>query len=178
MINFADSVTPRLIPQTFTHVAAYGNGLYKWSPAQYEFSKHITIAVKSGDPSQALYARALDVERYDARASDFPPFARERLALGHDDPTVYCSMVADPYFGLRAVVNALADAAYTGPWRLWVAWWWGRDYPPTAAEVLAEIRALTGLRLATGVLWACQWRNGLNYDTSALYGRDDFAASQ
>lgn len=179
MIEFADSTAPSLIPASFTHVAAYGNGAYAWPGTElHRFPRHVIIAVKPGDPGQAKFARALDVERYDARPADFPPFARERHALGHDDPTAYSSIVGDQGFGLQALINAMTDAGYKLPWRLWVAWWWGRDFPPAASEVLAEIRALTGIVLPQGVLWACQWRNLPGYDTSVLYGRDDFTVSR
>lgn len=178
MISFADSVNPLRIPGSFTHVAAYADGAYEWSPGHFGFGKHVMIAVRPGDREQARFARVLDVERYDARPVDFPPFARERHALGFDDPTAYSSILGDQGFGLQALLNAMADVDYKLPWRLWVAWWWGRDFPPAASEVLAEIRALTGIVLPQGVLWACQWRNLPGYDTSVLYGRDDFTVSR
>ena len=175
MISFADSTDPITIPSTFTHVAAYANGRYGWSTAQIEaFPAHVEIGIYTGHPEQAKVARVLDVERFDATPADFPPFVQERTRLGHGDATAYTSILGDDGFGIDAVITALEDAHVSDPWRLWIAWWWGRPFPPTASEVTAEVRALTGIVLPPGRLWACQWQNGTNYDTSVLYGRDDF----
>lgn len=179
MISFADSTTPAAIPSAFTHVAGYSDGLFDWSPGELgRFPAHVLIAVRPNDPGQARLARVLDVERYDALPADFPPFVFVRHQIGHEDATCYTSIVGDPGFGIRAVVAALTQAGILlESVRLWVAWYWGRPFPPTAAEVLAEIRALTGLSLPVGTLWACQWQNGTHYDSSVLYGRDDFTRS-
>ena len=176
MINFADSTNPAAIPSQFTHVAAYHDGLYQWPTAQIErFPAHFEIGVLPGMPGQARFCRALDVERFDATPADFPPFVRERRQLGHEDATCYTSILGADGYGILPVAAKLTEAGILlETVRLWVAWWWGRPFPPTAAEVLAEIRALTGLRLPVGTLWACQWQNGTHYDTSVLYGRDDF----
>jgi len=169
MIQFRDSVSPGSIPTATTHVAAYATGRYVWPTEQLDrFERHIKIGVLSRSPSQARIARVLDIERFDASVDDFPPFAEERLDLKHPDPTAYCSIDTIP-----ALLLAI-EAARLYTWRLWVAWWWERPLPPTAAEVLAEIRALTGIELPPRVLWACQWQNGVSYDTSVLYGADDF----
>ena len=176
MTEFADSTEPGAInPAEFSHVAAYANGRFRWTDAQVaRFPAHIKIGVLSGSPSQAAVARVLDIERFDAIPADFPPFAKERLALGHKDATAYCDLSTLP-----AVIEHVAEAMLKpGTWRLWLAWWWLRPFPPTSAEVLAEIRVLyPSLAVPTGSLWACQWQNGQHYDSSVLYGRNDFTRS-
>ena len=176
MISFADSTNPAAIPHAFTHVAGYANGRFAWSSAEIaSFPRHILIGVESGNPGQAKEARVLDVERFDAVPSDFPPFVAERRSAGHNDATAYTSILGDAGFGIEALTAALSRAGMSlDSVRLWVAWWWGRPFPPTAAEVHNEVRILTGLTLPVGTLWACQWQNGTNYDSSVLYGRDDF----
>lgn len=177
MIQFADSAAPSLIryPE-FTHVAVYANGMYQWPDDQVaRFPAHVRIGVEAGQPAQAEVARVLDVECFDAAPADFPPFVRARHAAGHDDATVYTSILGDPGYGIEPVIEELtSNGLMAASWRLWVAWWWQRPFPPTAAEVLAEIRALTNIVIAPGRLWACQWQNGPAFDTSVLYKRDDF----
>lgn len=179
MISFADSTTPSAIPSAFTHVAAYPNGAFAWPESQLaRFASHVEVGVMPNDPGQAAIARVLDVERFDARPSDFPPFVLRRSQLGHLDATAYTSILGPEGYGLMPVVAELSKAGILlSSVRLWVAWWWGRPFPPAAAEVLAEIKALTGLSLPVGCLWACQWQNGTRYDSSVLYGRDDFTRS-
>src|SRR5215469_4750428 len=178
MFAFADSVTPQLInPAEFSHVAAYVNGRFAWSPAQVKrFPRHIMIGVLPGAPVQARVARCLDMERFDASAADFPAFVGARADAGHDDALGYTSILGGaPGEGIEAIVSMMTGEP--DPWQLWVAWWWGRPFPPTAAEVLAEIKALTGVVLPVGRLAGCQWRNAPALDTSVWYGRDTFTAA-
>lgn len=167
-ILFADSTTPRLIPGSFSHVMAYPNGRYAWPPAQLaRFPWHVEIAVRAGQPEQATFARELDIELFDAGVADFRPFAGERHALGHDDATAYCSLNLVP-----ALVRSMAGSRL--PWRLHAAWWWGQDVPPTRDQVLRELLGVFGVSLPPNRLWACQFMRGPNFDTSVLYGADDF----
>ena len=178
MFAFADSVTPQLInPAEFSHVAAYVNGRFAWSPAQVRrFPRHIMIGVLPGAPVQAQVARCLDMERFDASAADFFPFIEERHAAGHDDALGYTSILGDvPGEGIAAIWADVKDTVL--PWSLWVAWYWQRPFPPTAAEVLAEIKALTNISLPVGKLAGCQWRNAPALDTSVWYGHDTFTVA-
>ena len=178
MFAFADSVTPQLInPAEFSHVAAYYDGRFKWSRAQLRrFPRHILISVLAGSPLNARFARGLDMEKFDASAADFPAFCQERFDAGHEDALGYTSILgSEPGEGVAAIVAAMHESPL--PWQLWVAWWWGRPFPPTAAEVLAEIKALTGVVLPAGRLAACQWRNAPALDTSVWYGRDTFTVA-
>jgi len=172
MIPFYDSTDPAaLIPTaSFTHVAGYANGRFAWPENQFaRFKRFIKIGVFPGQPEQAHDARVLDIERFDAGVSDFPPFARVRHSLGHDDALAYCSLSLVP-----DLVDAM-DADQSTPWGLWVAWWWGRPHPPTAADIAAELRALYGLTLPPGRLRACQWQPGGPFDSSVWYTRDTFS---
>lgn len=176
MIAFADSIKPELIPGRFTHVAAYPNGQYAWPSSQVaRFAKHFEVAVEPGQPEQAKIARAIDCERYDATVADVAPFCRARHALGHDDALIYESLSIVP-----DIVEAMA-ADLSTPWHLWVAWWWGRPFPPAVADIVAELQAMFGAaKIPPGIgsrIAACQWRNTPDYDESAWYLRDTFTAS-
>src|SRR5215469_9725433 len=143
MFGFADSVTPQAIsPAQFSHVAAYYDGRFAWPASQVRrFPRHILISVLAREPGQARFARCLDMERFDASSADFPPFVEVRHAAGHDDALGYTSILGNaPGEGVEAIWAAMRNDL--NPWSLWVAWWWGRPFPPTAAEVLAEIKAL------------------------------------
>jgi len=188
MFKFADSIHPDHISSfEFDHVAAYANGFWKWTPEQLaRFPRHILIGVLGGQPEQARIARCLDMERYDAQARrDFAPFVQQRIALGHDDALGYSSILGDtPDDGIKALIEAMTAADLgAAPWRLWVAWWWGRPFPPTAAEVLAEIKALTDITLPVGRLAGCQWLPGddtsatNDFDTSVWFIRDNFTVT-
>src|SRR5215472_1228703 len=116
------------------------------------------------------------MERGDASAVDFPDFCQERFDAGHEDALGYSSILGNaPGEGIEAIWWRMSGSAL--PWQLWVAWWWGRPFPPTAAEVLAEIKALTGVVLPVGRLAACQWRNAPALDTSVWYKHDTFTVT-
>jgi len=160
----ADSTEPGLIPASFKAAFAYGDGLYKWTPAQaarFEWIGHITV---TGDPAAAAYARFQDIERFDAAPEQFPLFAAHRLELKHSCGIGYASLDLVP-----AVVDELFKASMgSDPWMLWVAWWWGRDVPPTRSQVMAEIWR-RGVDIPPDRVAACQWKNGATHDTTALY---------
>lgn len=175
VIKFADSTNlDKVSPFEFTHVAGYANGRYQASPRQLaRFKKHFLIGVETGNPAQARIARALDMEKYDADALDFPDFVHERCDVGHDDALGYTSILGDgPDQGIVAVVEAMAGIQL--PWHLWVAWWWGRPFAPTLAEVCAEILALTGLIVPPRSIACCQWQPGEDFDSNVWYIRDTF----
>lgn len=175
MIRFADSTDlDKVSPFEFTHVAGYANGRYQASPRQLaRFEKHFLIGVESGNPAQAKIARALDMERYDADAADLPGFVHERCDAGHDDALGYTSILGEtPDEGIVAVVEAMRGINL--PWYLWIAWWWGRPFAPTLAEVTAEILALTGLIVSPRSVAGCQWQNGPDFDSNVWYIKDTF----
>lgn len=166
---FADSVSPALIPGSFTHVAGYATGRYAWAAEEIKmFERHLLIGVLPNYPGQAQMARVLDVERYDATPADFPAFAQTREAKGFGDATVYCSLV-----NVAAVVKEMQPYRNV-PWRLWAAWWVGADVMPTASAVLNELDDGFGVQLTPSRLWACQFATNADNDTSVLYGTDDF----
>ncbi len=148
IILMADSASPQNVPGTFTAVAVYINGLYAWPQAKIDrFPRILRISVLS-DPSHAAAARVLDVERCDASPGR-ADFIRERQRLGHHDATIYCGESVVP-----AVQSACAGLSY----RLWVASWTGHPHEIDNA-------------------WAVQYSGGVNlqYDTSIVYGREDFS---
>src|SRR5215469_2988962 len=119
MFAFADSVTPQLInPAEFSHVAAYVNGRFAWSPRQVRrFPRHIMIGVLPNAPVQAQVARCLDMERFDATAADFPPFVGERFMAGHEDALGYTSILGNaPGEGIEPIWAAMK--AKETPWQL------------------------------------------------------------
>ena len=179
MIPFADSTNPDAIdPAKFSHVAGYANGKYAWSEHQFDrFKRHFKIAVKPGDPTQARFARCLDIERFDATVADAAPFARHRARAGHSDCLFYCSLSVVPALvsSLRAAEADTAGAGGQLQWGLWAAWWWQKPHAPTAHEVLAELKNLSGVTLPADKLRGCQWQTGPDIDRSVWYAPDNFS---
>jgi hypothetical protein len=100
-------------------VAAYYNGRFAWSRAEINrHPGHILIAVKSGLPQQAIGARALDIEGFDATPDDAAPFVHMRLAHGHTNATLYCNRS-----NLEEIRRKLSAAGLIPGrhYRLWVA---------------------------------------------------------
>ncbi|HXS63717.1 MAG TPA: hypothetical protein VN767_12775 [Streptosporangiaceae bacterium] len=179
MFAFADSTNPEAIDAAkFSHVAGYANGKYAWSDHQFaRFKRHFKIAVKPGDPSQARLARCLDIERFDATVADAAPFALDRAKAGHDDCLFYCSLSVVPAL-VSALRSAKAEHPDAGKWGLWAAWWWQKPHAPTAAEVSAELKRLSGVTLPAGKLRGCQWQPGGAIDRSVWYAPDNFSPAK
>jgi hypothetical protein len=144
----ADSATPQNIPDSWTGaVAAYINERYAWPDDQIDrFRRVIRISV-TGDAFEARRARVIDVEQFAATPGDARGFIRERMRLGHNDATVYCSRSRIP-----EVQAACAGLAF----RLWVADWTGEPH---------RIHGIDA--------WAVQYHGGpsLPFDTSIIYGQ-------
>lgn len=99
-------------------VAAYADGRYAYSAqAIAEHPGHILISV-TGDPSAALYARCLDVEKFDATPDEVPGFVWTRLNHGHHDALIYVNRS-----NMAAVIKACkGDGLVLGEsYHLWVA---------------------------------------------------------
>ena len=109
----------------------------------------------------------LDVERGAAGPDAVPGFIAQRHSLGHDDATIYCSISTLP-----AVLNACAGVVPIP--RLWLAWWWQRPGFPTRAQVIAEV-ALDGIDLMPEEVWACQFASFPRWDSSIVYGTEDWS---
>ena len=156
-------------------VGAPGDGLYEWTRYQLDsFTGHIRYSVLADNPGIARYCRVKDVEatrrlRGDAGPQDAPDFLMERADFGHHDGTIYANLTTIP-----AVVTACEGAQVAVP-RWWIAWWWGRPGYPTVAEVLAELKALTGVELDPRTVWAIQAHSYVFADFSAVYGTPDFS---
>lgn len=107
-INFAN-----IPPATFKYAAGYLNGDFITPESQLDrFDGIMLIAVRALDPTQARFARTLDVERFDANPSDAPAFIMERQRAGFHDATIYCNRDTFPI-----VQKACAGLSY----RLWLA---------------------------------------------------------
>lgn len=139
----------------FKYAAGYLNGDFITPESQLDrFDGIIEIAVFAGDPTQARFARCLDVERFDANPSDAPAFIMERQRAGFHDATIYCNRDTFPI-----VQKACAGFSY----RLWLA-------------------TLDGTKLSEFMghpVWACQYEtvseNGISlYDVSEVFGALDF----
>ena len=156
-------------------VAGYvsgGPGI-EWSETQFAlFTRKLRIWQQPWRAGAAADARFIDREPLAADAEDVPPFLLERFELHHRDGGFY-SDISD----LPGVLTAIhdADLAAAVPWRVWLAWYWGRRYPPTQAQVLAEVKDLTGIDLNPLRLWACQWLPMGFADKSIVYGTPDFS---
>lgn len=152
-------------------VACYVNGAYAWTRGQEnEFARKVRISVEAGQPGAAKYARVIDVERGAAGPDEVPYFLHARAEAGHDDCTVYCSLSTVP-----DVLRQFGDGSLTAVPRWWLAWYWGQPGQPSAARVLAELHALTGVVLPPERLWACQYVSHAQWDLSAVYGPYDWS---
>jgi hypothetical protein len=163
----ADSTDLALVPASFKAAFLYADGKYVptgQEAARFEWVAHISV---TGNPLAAAYARVQDVERFDATPAEFPPFAAQRLSLGHSCGIAYADLSTitekDGLLDQLAAESMLADR-----WLLWVAWWWGQDVPPSLAEVAGQLE-LMGRRVHPDRIAACQWKPGGPYDTSVLY---------
>jgi hypothetical protein len=146
-------------------VACYVNGRFAWSAAQEAmFARKIRVSVMPGQPDAARFARCLDVERGAAGTADVWPFLDRRIELGHSDGTIYTS-----------AANVGQVVAHQNVPRWWIAWYWGQPRPPSALEVINEVERLTGVVLDLGRLWACQWQSAARWDTSIVYGPEDWS---
>lgn len=149
-------------------VACYADGEWAWSPAQeHLFGRKIRITVENSLPEASRYARCIDVENGAASPAHVRPFLEAHHALGFANGTVYCSAA-----NVRNVVEAVRG--YDIP-RWWIAWYWQRPGTPSPAQVLAEVRRLTGVNLPESKLWACQYATYPQWDLSVVYGQPDFA---
>lgn len=150
-------------------VAVYVNGEFAWTPAQEAlFARKIRVSVMSGQPLAARAARCLDVEQFAAGPGDVKRFLATRLANGHEDGTIYCSLST-----VRDVIDAAGDVNLIPRW--WLAWYWGRPGAPTQSQVRAELLRLFGVDLPAGRIWACQYVPHAQWDLSAVYGPEDFS---
>ena len=164
-VDFYDAIRPRYIPAGAL-AACYGYGPFAVSTGELaRFPGHILINDMPGAPEAARLCRVLDVEMGAARPSDSPGHVRDREEHGHGDATIYASLDNIP-----AVVFALGDLLRRT--RLWVAWW-GQAEIPRPFDIAAEL-ATRGCTVPEDRIWAVQFANGRAFDTSRLYGADDF----
>lgn len=160
-----DAAYPGNIPDGKYHwCMAYANGAYAWARKYLdEFAGHVMIGVYAGQPQQAVYARELDVERYDASVTDVVPFVNYRAQLGHHDATIYASV---------STFQSMPPETLLAIPRLHVAWW--RNVPgyPTRRQVWQAIGVND---LPENNIWACQYMTVPDqYDVSVIYGERDF----
>lgn len=151
-----DAVNFGNIPNgAFRYAAGYLNGRFATPESQLDrFDGIIRIGVLGGDPTQARFARVLDVETHDATPSDCPAFIMERQRAGHNDATIYCNRDTFP-----SVIKACAGLKF----RIWLA-------------------TLDGTRINEFMghpLWAVQYETVSHdgnqlYDVSELFGTLDF----
>jgi hypothetical protein len=169
MVDGINLDVPAIHARFPTHpVACYVNGEYAWTQAQEAlFARKVRISVES-NPFAAQHARVIDCERGAAGFRDAAPFCAQRARLGHRDGTVYSSLANVPL-----VLEGFPGS--TGPPRWWLAWYWARPSYPSAAQVLAELKRLTGVTVEPAQLWGCQYRSDSQWDLSVVYGPQDWS---
>lgn len=157
-----------------------GGGDIEWTEHQIlSFPRHMRTCqspvIGLDDVSDA---REGDVETGAMTPADWPEFYDSRTDKAR--ATCYAG-----FANVQPVITACHEAGIVTPPRWRIPWWWKNasgplpdwmDVPaPTAAEVLAELALLTGVRLAPQSLWACQFANYARWDLSVIYGVPDFA---
>lgn len=118
-LTMFDAVNIEHIPGDATIVAGYVNGwwpTYNSLVARFPHAHHVSIAVTSGLPHNAIVADVLDVERGDATPADAPMWAKQMRALGRK-PIVYCSVSMWP-----AVQAEFSKSSEPEPF------WWAADW--------------------------------------------------
>ena len=123
-----DSVTARDIPANAQMVAGYVDGLYRWSQADWDRfpqAVKVRIAVLASTDD----GHVLDVETGDATPTEYPAWAKRRIAAG-TYPTVYCNRS-----NLGAVLDAVDGAGLHGITGIWLADW--TDVPHLVAGTSA-----------------------------------------
>jgi hypothetical protein len=138
-----DSVTPAAIPAGADLVAGYGNGAYKWSPAdwaRFPHAAHVRIDVLGSDPEGC---GVLDVEPGDATPQTAPAWVRKRQAHG------FRAVIYTALANVAAVQAACHGISHIG---YWVADWTGSPHHVDIPGLIAV-----------------QYRNTPGYDVSAVY---------
>lgn len=138
-----DSVTASDIPKGGDLVAGYGNGVYKWSAAdwaRFPHAVHVRIDVIGDDPEGC---GVLDVEQGDATPETAAVWARKRQALG------FRAVIYTARSNVAAVQAACRGISRIG---YWVADWTGSAH-----------------RVGIRELIAVQYKNTPGYDVSAVY---------
>jgi hypothetical protein len=151
-----DSTTAADIPVKGTQLTAgYGNGIYKWSAAdwaRFPAVPHVTIDVNGSDPAGC---GVLDVETGDATPAQAPGWAKRRHQLhpGAYPPVIYCNRST-----LTPVFNMMAAAGLhvVKDFRLWIA-------------TLDNTRTVPDMTGVTAVQYAGQAQTGGHYDESIVY---------
>lgn len=205
MILMADAVDPSGIPKGFREdrnrgVAPYGDGRFEWHRlTERSFPRRLAGIDVTGETPETC--DALDVERYDATAEEWPGWRHQRVehlkAQGQHDgtgwPIVYCSINPGPPYGVAQVVAATEAAQQRPVERWWIAWYPTIDQImltgkpslgqyngapiPSKEAVLAEIKKLTGIVLEPGTLWACQFASFATFDASIVYQDPQWTAN-
>lgn len=170
-LEFYDSTKVSAIPASAKYAALYQNGEFAASPGDIRrFVGHLLIGVLHGQDDQAESCDVLDVERYDAWATDAPGFIRTRNALKRSTPIIYGSAST-----IAAVLDALAKSdQWLMRWGLWLAWPWRRGNPPTRAYAYEQLMRYSAYPISARRLHAVQWHWGGDYDTSVWYGTGQF----
>jgi hypothetical protein len=146
-----DSTTATDIPVNGTQlVAGYGNGLYKWSAADWDrFPNipHVHIDVNGSDPQGC---GVLDVEPGDVQPEHVAAWVKARNAFRPKTATIYCS---------RSTI-ALVDEHCKG---LWLVYW--------VATLDGTI--VQGKTPGGNLIVACQYKGssltGHHYDESLVF---------
>jgi hypothetical protein len=135
-------------------VGGYGNGLYKWSDADWQRfpnAGHVYIDVNGSDPRGC---GVLDVETGDATPDQAPGWVKARAALKPAyPPVIYCNRAT-----LTPLFNAMAAAGLrvVHDFRLWVA-------------TLDGTKTLPDMTGVTAVQWAGEGLTGGHFDESVVY---------
>ena len=147
-LTMFDAVSIEHIPGDATIVAGYVNGYwptYNALCARFPHAHHISIAVTSGGPHNAIVADVLDVERGDAVPADAPIWAKAMRTLGRK-PVIYCSASVIPQVQAEFSKHAEPEPFF------WAADWTNRPhlYPGSVATQWADgTQAYPGLALFT-----------------------------
>lgn len=192
-VQFVDSITPTLIPAQLRQFAAlYGDG--NFGPAGlaaarlFGHTRFITFAadaqfeIQDFEPGNPCYRWPGMVSAYLQDRQDMQKRGRIYTDLSNLGKASSAAEGLHHHWWLAWWIDHFAADTHptrlgthhgrqvaAAPWSVVLGHGDPIPPPPSLAEVLAEVRNLTGIELDPASVWAIQYANGPSFDVSALY---------
>jgi peptidoglycan hydrolase-like protein with peptidoglycan-binding domain len=155
MRDMYDSTTAADIPRTAEMVGGYDDGLYDWTPADWNLfpdAVHISFTVFPQDNMGDV----LDVEIGDAKPEDAPGWVQRRKAAGLARPAIYCNAAT-----WGAVITQMEQAGIHGFTDYIIASWNGlpHQFPGSIGTQYASPETGSGGHYDLSVIYDDSWHS-------------------